>query len=342
MLKKYVEFLPEEEYRAKEAFSYSLLSAMDEEGPIALIERADKKSKAFDFGSYVDMILTDPNNKNKRFHTESVTPPTAMLLTLADSLIEDNKILDMPYKKIIEEDHVTDRIKSLKLWNTMVDPVKIKEKWDNKIFYDYIKETINAKGKIVLSPDTLEAADYCAKVLQTHPYTSYLFDSTDDIEILKQACILYMFKGVQGKAKLDLIRVDHKNKLISPFDIKTGSELPSKFENSFYKFKYYLQVISYLLALQFITESVPEFKDYKIDNFKFIYISKKLPDVPCVYTVNEKLLNKFADGWTTYEGKKIRGFLELVDDYVFHKTQNIYNTERKIIEKKGLLNLELL
>jgi hypothetical protein len=342
MLSKYVQFLPEQEYRSLDAFSYSLLSALDESGPVALLDRPDKKSLAFDFGSYVDILLTDPDSKDKVFHTKAVIAPTAMLLTLADSLLLDNISMEKSYEELTEKDNVLNRIKSLNLWDSVVDPVKLEGKWNNDLFHTYLKESIEAKGKIILSPETLSNASHCVDVLLTHEYTKDLFVGNDDVEVLKQACILYSFKGVQGKGRLDLIRVNHKKKIIYPYDIKTGSELPTNFPVSFYKWKYYLQVISYMLAIQFITETVKEFKDYKIANFQFIYISKKLPDIPCIWTVPEALYNTFADGWTTYEGKQVKGFLELVDDYLFHKTNNIYNVERKVIEKKGNLVLSIL
>ena len=217
------------------------------------------------------------------------------------------------------------------------DDAKIAEKWGNDIFYNYIRESIEAKGKIIISQDTLDAAEHCANVLKNHEYTKDYFIETEDIEILFQPSIVYKFRGTQGKARLDLVIIDHKNKIIKPFDIKTGSELPTKFMNSFYKFKYYLQVISYLLALQSITETIDEFKNYKIDTFKFLYISKKLPDVPCEFEVPENILNSFVDGWDNNTG-----FMELVENYKYATENQIFNVERKVIEKKGKLKIELI
>lgn len=334
--KDYALFMPDSEYRQIDAFSYSLLKAIDENGPIAMIEREDKKSKAMEFGSLVDILLTNPENKDSIFHTKAIEKPTAMLLTLADSLLMDILLNDKTYDEIINTETIHNKIAELKLWSNIKDPVKLQEKWQNTLFYNYIKESIEAKGKIIVTPEILESAENASKVLITHDYTKDYFIETEDIEILKQPVFLYNFKGVQGKAKIDILKINHKSKSIQIIDIKTGSELPSKFENSFYFFKYYLQVISYVLAIFYIKENIPEFKDYKIENFLFLYLSKKLPETPVKWEVEEKLYDKFVDGWDNN-----RGFIDLVNDYVYYKTNDIYSCERKVVEKEGLFKIQL-
>lgn len=334
--------LPDEEYRNLPAFSYSLLKELDDLGPTSLITgKIQKQSDALEFGSLVDILLTAPDTKSERFWTKTLVKPSASLLELANALLVDLHILDEGMSYITHET-IQKKIKVLDIWSNIKDPDKLQAKYDDPIFWEYIKESYEAKGKIIVSQEVLDAAEHCADVLKNHEYTRDFFVESDDIEILFQPSILYTFKGVKGKARLDLIIVDHKNKIIKPFDIKTGSEIPTKFINSFYKFKYYLQVISYLLAIQSITETVEEFKDYKIDTFKFLYVSKKLPDVPVIFEVEEKLLNSFADGWLSSTGEYVTGFLELVNNYKYAVENQIFNVERKVIEKEGRLTLELI
>lgn len=333
--------IPDEEYRAIDAFSYSLLKTIDDEGPDCLINPKHKKSKAFDFGSLVDVITTNIKDKDKIFFTKAIEKPTASLLILADALLKDELILEIPYEELVSDAKLISKVHDLGLWNKMEDTT-ILTKIKLPIFYDYIKYSIEAKGKIVLEPELKEAAEHCANVLLTSDLTRSLFIETDDIEVLKQAILFYDYKGRRGKAKLDLIRIDHVNKIIYPFDIKTGTELPSKFQNSFYFFKYYLQVVSYMLAIYSKITTIKEFNDYKIDDFKFVYISKKLPDAPVIYNVPERLLTSFLEGWITAKGEKIKGFDELLEEYIYYKTNNIYNIEKEIIINNGLLNISLI
>lgn len=339
MSKKFKEHILEiedSEYRNIDASSYSLLKDIDESGPMCLVkERTQKHGEALTFGSLVDILLTSPARLDEIFHTKQIEKPTASLLELADALLLDILIYDDTLQRITHE-NIQAKIKELGLWSKMVDQEKIKAKYDDPIFWDYIKESYEAKGKIIVSQEILEAAEHCADVLLHHEFTRNYFIEQDGVEILKQPSILYKFKGTQCKARIDLLIIDHNTKTIYVFDIKTGAELPSKFEDSFYKFKYYLQVISYLLAVQSVIEKNPEFKDYKIDTFKFLYISKKLPDIPCIWEVPESLLDSFMNGW---DGNT--GYGELLENYKFAKTNEIYNVERKIMDKKGHLIISL-
>lgn len=333
--------IPDHEYRAIPAFSYSLLKSIDEEGPQALIGGKQISGPALEFGSLVDILLTDPSRKDEVFWTKTLVKPTASLLVLADSIltalfIEDKGVEDLT------DGVINAHIVNLGLWTTIKKESVLKEKYDNDVFWTYLAESLAAKGKIIVSQETLEAAEHCASVLLTHDFTRGFFEERDGVEILKQASIAYKFRGTVGKARIDLLVVDHNTKTIHIFDVKTGGTLPSKFEQSFYHFKYYLQAVSYSLAVQSVVVNNPEFADYKIDTFKFLYISKKLPDVPVVYSVKESLLLPFSEGWTSNNGEKINGFLSLVDDYKFYKQNEVNNTERKTIEKKGFYEITLL
>jgi hypothetical protein len=328
--------IEDSEYRDIDASSYSLLKDLDESGPQCLVNtKFHKQGEALTFGSLVDIILTSPERKNEIFHTKQLVLPTASLLELANALLVDLSIMEEGLSYLTNE-NIQTKIKQLGLWSNIKDNDKLQAKYDDPIFWNYIKESIEAKGKIIISQETLDAAEHCADVLLHHEFTKDYFIESEGVEVLKQPSIVFKFKGVQCKARIDLLRIDHNNKIIQVFDIKTGGKLPTKFEDSFYEFKYYLQVISYLLAVQSIIETVPDFKDYKIDNFKFLYISKKLPDVPTIYEVPEKLLNNFMDGW---DGNV--GFSELLSNYKYAKENNSYNIERKVIEKQGKLQITL-
>lgn len=332
--------IPDHEYRDIQAFSYSILKAIDEEGPQALVSGRTISGKALEFGSLVDILLTSPERKNDVFWTKTLTKPTASLLILADSIlntltIENKGVSDLTDGVI--NAHIT----NLGLWPNTKKESSLKEKYDVDIFWTYLAESIASQGKTIISQETLEAAEHCATVLLTHDFTRDYFIEREGVEILKQPSIVYKFRGTTGKARIDLLVVDHNTKTIHVFDIKTGASLPSKFEESFYHFKYYLQAVSYLLAVQSVVVNNPEFADYKIDTFKFLYISKKLPDVPVIWEVPEDMLNHFSNGWRSSTGGYITGFLELVDDYKCYTESQLFNTERKVMEKRGNLKITL-
>lgn len=340
MFKDRILELPDRDYRDLPVASYSLLKSLDDEGPKAISNPKIAHGEALDFGQLVDIIITSPERRDEIFYYRSIEKPTASLLALADSIILDAIVNDDSFESITDAT-IDMRIKELGLWSTMKNAEKIKEKYDNDLFWNYIKCSLESKGKIILTQEVLEAAEHCADVLLNHEFTKDYFIEKEGVEILKQPSILYKFKGIKAKARIDLLIVDHNTKMIHVFDIKTGSELPSKFEISFYKYKYYLQVISYLLAVQSIVETSEEFNDYKIDTFKFLYISKKLPDVPVIYEVPERLLNSFMDGWLSSTGDFVAGYDELIKNYQYVVETGNYNCERKVMENNGKLKISL-
>lgn len=338
--KNFVKDVSEEDYREIPAFNYSILKAMNESGPRVLIEKDEISSTALEFGTLVDILLTNPDDRYARFYTKTVEKPTASLLQLADSVYLDHVIQGLPYEEIASVSYVMAKVRELGLWGKQKDETII-EKFNNDLFYNYIKAKIEAQGKIICTPELVEAAENCAKILLTHEFTKDLFVETEDVEVLKQVPILYNFEGYLGKGKIDLLRIDHSTKTIYPYDIKTGSELPSNFTNSFYHFKYYLQAASYMYGLHYFVNEIDELKGYKIDDFKFLYISKKAPEYPVIYSVSESCLISFFDGWTSIKGEYVKGFKELVQEYIYYKSNDIYNVEKKILDNKGMFNITL-
>jgi hypothetical protein len=334
--KEKLENITEHEYRELDFASYSLLKAIETEGPLALKDPTFKTGAALDFGQLVDTLITRPESLHEVFHTKAIEKPTASLLALGDSIILDAIVNDDPYEEAVKEKNIELRIAELGLWSNIVDPEKRRAKYDSELFYTYIKESLDARGKIIVSQDVLDAANHCADVLLHHEFTRDLFQEREGVEVLKQAKIVFKFHGTTLKAMLDLLIVDHNNKTISPFDIKTGVELPTEFDIAYHKYRYYLQATLYLLAVQSLNLE----ENYTILPFKFIYISKKLPDVPVIYSVPESLLAEYTYGWRTDAGYRRKGLLELIEDYRFYKENDTYNVERVVVSKKGNFTIE--
>lgn len=335
--KDIINFMSDDEYRGLEMPSYSLLKSLDDEGPNILINPVEKKGKALEFGTLVDILLTDPASKDDIFHTTAIEKPTSSLLVLADALIAESVATYKSVKHLLDKGYVLEKAKALGLWSKMSDD-KIIERFDLSIFYEYITQSIEAQGKIVLEPEVLAAAEYCANVLLTHDYTNELFKEDEGSEVLKQVPLIFKYKECKLKGKVDLLRVNHNTKTVNIYDIKTGAELPSRFENSYLHFKYYLQALLYTIGVEYFLWS-NKLTDYKIESFQFIYISKKLKDYPVIIDVPFKLMDTYLDDWVDSNFQRRKGLNTLIDEYVFYTTRNIYNCEKIVIDLNGKLSL---
>jgi len=340
-LRDYIKWMNDAEYFSINAASYSILKNIDDEGPQALLSTKKKASAALEFGSMVDTILTNPTKKDEIFYVDTVEKPTASLLVLADRLLEENEATGMAYVDLCSDSNLLKVSRELKLWDKMSDEVLL-SKAKSDVLLSYIQAKMSSKGKIVTTPELKEAAENCATVLQTSNITKDLFIEDDDTEVLMQVPLFYRYLDVDVKGKLDLLRVNHKEKKFKPFDIKTGTALPSQFVDTFYYWKYYLQTISYMLGLYNIILKIEEFSEYTVDDFKFIYISKKLNAVPCIYNVPEVRLDNYMNGWVSSDGKIRRGFIDLLNDYRYYTENNIYDRERIMIENNNIINIPLI
>jgi hypothetical protein len=162
--KEYILEIEDQTYRDLPGFSYSLLKNISEEGPQALVYKKNLSGDALNFGSLVDLILTNNGDTSSKFHTKQIGKPTASLLELADALLMDLIIMDEGFSYLTHE-NIQAKIKAMGLWSKMVDQDKLKAKYDEPIFWTYMKESFEAKGKIIVSQETLEAAEHCANVL---------------------------------------------------------------------------------------------------------------------------------------------------------------------------------
>lgn len=71
-----------------------------------------------------------------------------------------------------------------------------------------------------------------------------------------------------------LIIVDHKNKVITPCDLKTSFKPEWKFYKSFIEWNYWIQAQLYWYIIRQNLDKDPVYKDYKLANYKFIVISR--------------------------------------------------------------------
>ena len=135
--------------------------------------------------------------------------------------------------------------------------------------------------------------------------------------------------------KLKII-INNNDKVIKPFDIKTGSEY--NFMANFYRYKYYYQAALYTAAIHSIVQMNPEFAGYKVEPFRFIYLSRQNPELPLIYEMSDEYIENVMKGFVS-NGYETRGVLDLVNDYKWYIENNEFNLSRNIVENNGLIKI---
>lgn len=121
--------------------------------------------------------------------------------------------------------------------------------------------------------------------------------------------------------------VDHANKTIQPFDLKTIGKGVYNFPTSFYQFAYFRQAAFYTLALEHWVEQRKEIVDlagYKRLPFQFVAVDSKAKShsPAIIYQCTDKDLNRGLYGGKVRGGPEVDGIYDLVAAYKWHMSTN--------------------
>ena len=286
MVKSFIDIswlVDEPTYRADSALSYSTLSTYEREGFNGLEHLFDKKdTESLLFGSCVDAIITggyeEFENRYIVIDIPDVVPSIAkvvkscyerwgnMVNTL--SKITDEKILE-----VINECEYQPRWRDINRIKSIRDD-------GNSLF----KALAAANGKTVVTTSMYNDVLNAVNALKTSDATKWYFNDVQndefdidapDIEHLYQLKFKATFNGINYRCMADELIVDHKAKIVYPIDLKTSSHYEWEFYKSFVDWNYAIQARLYWRIIRQNMDNDPIFKDYKLDDYRFIVVNKK-------------------------------------------------------------------
>lgn len=333
MIANYFKQITEKEYRDSDRVSYSSIKTFIEDGPESLITiKPEIASDALTLGTIVDKLLTTPLYdplSEYRVVDETVDLSGDTHTSKLLKFLKDNPDITISAD---DEDGIN------RVFNIMEfkRPPKLTDDFWRQL--EIVK--IQNSGVKTISSYELELANQMANTLSNHEYTKDLFNPALGIEVINQAKIFFELEGIKCKAMLDKVLVDHTNKIIYPYDIKTGQL--KDFLKNFYKYKYYIQGPLYKYALDWLIAHTPELAGYNIaDEFTFIYISRQDVSTPIKYVMPFKYSYLAMNGYTGYNGVRNKGIKEILKEIKWHKQENIYNTSKEIFDTKGTIYINI-
>lgn len=326
--------ISESEYRGLQLPSYSLLKRIEESGHRALKYNKKYDSEAMDFGSLLDCKLLCPEEFNNKFYFDATKKPTEQLLDLADEVIKIRESGDSYANDHLGILAVAD---NLNLFGGTKDVAKRIAKFDNELFWNYLEAKEDAAGKTVFTPDTLSECNEAVMILKTHPNTAMFFNKPQlGIEIIPQLMLTSEISGVTVKIMMDICIIDHINKTVTPYDLKTMDYKSQYFKSNFIKFKYYLQGALYKEVLfHWLQDYLIDPHTYTLEDFKFIVYSRQ-DKYPSIWNMGLEWHKKGLYGFENIFGEKEKGIYELLDDYMFYSRNPDIEVDRKFIENKIL------
>lgn len=311
--------VPESVYRADPALSQSTLGTYEKLGFNGLDHLFDKKeTPSLTFGSCVDSILTGGMDEfNSRFSVMDINITEGGMNVVSQLLS-----MNLPFDTFeeIPEQIVSLAAKDVGFWQA--------DKWDKKRYSEVLKtgniseyySIARNNDKTIISIDTYNDVLACVAALRESPATSGYFAENDPFSPVRRYYQL-KFKGshagVSYRGMMDLLVADYENKVIYPCDLKTSSHMEWDFEESFIQWGYNWQARLYWRLIRMNLDSDAYFKDFKLEDFKFIVVNRKtltplvweFPLTQAIGTLVDDKGNKYRDPYEI--GTELQGYLNL-------------------------------
>lgn len=268
----------EDTYRQDKALSYSTLAKYNREGFNGLHKLFDRiETPSLTFGSAVDSIITGGTEEfEDRFMV-------ADFPDIPDSIIVIIKYLHKMYAgtstrsiSMIPDNIVisaTEMFKYQMNWKPETRAKVIKEKGE-----EYYSLLSLAGDKTILSTNIYNEVMQAVDALKSSEATKWYFATDNPFENVERHYQL-KFKatldGVDYRCMSDLLVVDHDKKIVYPVDLKTSSHTEWDFYQSFVDWHYHIQARLYWRTIRHIMDNDEVYKDYKLDDYRFIVVNKR-------------------------------------------------------------------
>jgi len=181
------------------------------------------------------------------------------------------------------------------------------------------------------------------ELIRVSPYAaSYFSKGKTWEELMHQVPIYFTLEGEECKALLDGIKIDHKEKTIEPFDLKTIGKSVFDFKANYLNYGYYTQAALYEYAIQQPESPIYQLivDGYTIKDFIFIVAETKTSSTnpALIYSTTQTERHAGMHGGFC-EGKRYKGILELMSDYKWHVENNQWTYPREVFQNEGRIPL---
>lgn len=215
-----------------------------------------------------------------------------------------------------------------------------KEKFMNSDLHMYYRQLRDSYGKLVVEPSEVEKAQSIVNELSTNAATRDIMALVTDenYTVHKQFPIIGAFKenGLEFPLKclLDMLVIDHKNKTIAIYDLKTVWDNENQFIKNYFKYRYYIQMAVYFYLVVQWKGQQEDLKDYGVYYPRFIAVDSNNYKSPLIYKTNRANFEQGMNGFFI-RGKYYPGLTKAIIDLVWHKETGIWTISKDNYESKG-------
>lgn len=297
-------------------------------------------------GSLVDTLMTEPDKVEERYHVMKATKPTgAKAIELCDYII-NNGFLEKTttVKRAIKEALVEFQYRGDWAWEKKYADL------EKNGTVEFLEQYLECGNKFPIDEEAMRKAEQVAHGLENGEFTKDIFTLQEDVELQFQFIVEFkselfnsLIKDAFGhtepvphrfKAMCDLVRIDHKNKVIQPYDLKITTASIEAFQGKIMQYRYDLQAVFYYEALK-NHEYIKLLMDrgYELRELLFIVESFTYPGHPQVIELDQSYLLMGIDG-KIINGRYYKGINQLIPEIHFHLMQEKWDYEMTVYNKR--------
>lgn len=302
----------------------------------------DEDSKAATMGRMVETLLMEPQFFDERFHLSTcMTTPTGLMLEFVEALYKhtaeataDDGTITRSFEELAK-DAYTDSGFKIKLEAVLTKFIGS----DAEIYYKEIRE-VRSKGLTVVATQDVTNAEKIVTELKTNPVTADIVNLVNDVQysVHNQLQVEgYEVFGHMFKSMMDMVHVDHANKIVQVYDLKCTWSVEN-FYNEYYLYRRaYIQGFLYHKAAESWASEMG-YGDYTILYPKFIVCDSTNYMNPLIYAMSDVNMQDALNGFE-HKGREYPGVAQLIEDLQWALENDKWNISRENYLSNGIVKL---
>ena len=302
----------------------------------------EEDSKASVIGRLVETLLLEDHLFDSKFHMSVITStPTGLMLDFVEALYKhtaaatnEDGILTRSFEDLCKDAYVDSGFK-IKLEAVLTKFIGS----DAEVYYKEIRE-VRSKGLTVVTTQDVTNAEKIVTELKTNPITAEIVNLVNSAQysVHNQLQVEgYDVFGHMFKSMMDMVHVDHANKIVQVYDLKCTWSVENFYEEYYLYRRAYIQGFLYHKAAESWASEMG-YGDYEILLPKFIVCDSTNYSNPLVYAMTQDSMNNALDGFE-YKGREYPGVAQLIGDLKWALDKDVWNISRENHINNGIVNL---
>jgi hypothetical protein len=305
----------------------------------------DKDSGAATMGRIVETLLMEPDEFDKRFYMSScVSTPTSLMLEFVEALYrhtrdctDESGKVTRPMNELMEDAYKDSgfKIKFEAVVNKFVGS-------EAEIYYNEIRK-VRSQNLTVVNTTEISVAEKIVEQLRINSTTAPIVNLTNSsrYQVIDQMQVEgFEVDGHLFKSMLDKVVIDHKEKVIRPYDLKCTWSVENFYEEYYLYRRAYIQAYLYYHAmLHMANDPNSEYYGYHVEYLQFIVCDSTNYYRPLIYTLDIDDMMDAYKGFV-HKGRTYPGVGDLIAALKWCVDTNTWNISHKNYLANGVVNIK--